>query len=189
MRWFFATLIFFCVSSADAHARYHHYAHHRMSAGAQLLSAGLLHQLDSVQWASQPNADNMGTPIATVAIEQTRMVGARGVAVHRWHEDGGSGLSAPCREARREGGPCGCHTAETLLGTSQHVYHGINVWLANGWLAFRHVAPAPGMAAVWPGRHVAPIVAVDGNTVTVADYFGTRTVRMAGLVFVDPRSR
>jgi len=75
------------------------------------------------------------------------------------------------------------------LGTSAHVYHGINVWLANGWLAFRHVAPAPGMAAVWPGRHVAPIVAVDGNTVTVADYFGTRTVRMAGLVFVDPRSR
>ena len=100
------------------------------------------------------------------------------------------GLSAACQEARREGGPCGCHSAEVLLGTSEHVWHGINVWLADGWLAFRHVSrPEPGDAAIWVHRHVAPIVAVDGDTVTVADYFGTHTVRMAGLVFVDPRSR
>jgi hypothetical protein len=100
------------------------------------------------------------------------------------------GLSAPCREARREGGPCGCNTGERLLNTSAHIYHGINIWLADGWLAFRRTAAAPGMAAIWPHRHVAPIVAVNGDgTITVADYFGEHRVRMAGLVFVDPRSR
>lgn len=99
----------------------------------------------------------------------------------------GGGLSGPCQQARREGGPCGCHTAEVLLHTSAHVYHGINVWLADGWLAFQQVAnPQPGDAAIWVHRHVAPIVAVDGVTVTVEDYFGRRTVSKRGLIFVRP---
>ena len=96
-------------------------------------------------------------------------------------------MSGPCQQARREGGPCGCHTAEVLLHTSAHVYRGINVWLADGWLAFQRVAnPQPGDAAIWVHRHVAPIVAVDGVTVTVEDYFGRRTVSKRGLVFVRP---
>jgi hypothetical protein len=100
-----------------------------------------------------------------------------------------SALPGPCRTAASMGGPCGCWAAYTLLGRLDHVWRGINLWLANDWLRFPHVAAAPGTAAVWPGRHVAPVVGVNGDgTVTVRDSWATHKVRMAGLVFVQPPS-
>jgi hypothetical protein len=44
-----------------------------------------------------------------------------------------------------------------------------------------------GAVAVWPGRHVAPVVANNGDgTITVAVSWAKHRVRVAGLVFVDP---
>jgi len=98
-----------------------------------------------------------------------------------------SQLPGPCRTAAAMGGPCGCWAAYTLLGRLDHVWRGINLWLANDWLRFPHVEPAAGTAAVWPGRHVAPVVAVNRDgTVTIRDSWATHRVRMAGLVFVQP---
>ena len=92
------------------------------------------------------------------------------------------GSPGPCRVAASMGGPCGCWAAHVLLDRLDHVWHGINLWLANDWLRFPHVAAAPGTAAVWPGRHVAPVIAVNGDrTVTVRDSWATHKVRMAGL--------
>lgn len=96
-------------------------------------------------------------------------------------------LSTACRSAAAQGGPCGCFTSE-YFGLPR-AYHGLNLWLANDWLHFPHVAPAAGTAAVWPGRHVAPVVGVnEDGTVTISDNIGTRRVRASGLVFVSPRS-
>ena len=107
---------------------------------------------------------------------------------HRMRYAGyGNGLSQACRQAASMGGPCGCVAAEKLLGTSAHVVNGVNVWLANGWLAFPRTSPAPGTAAVWPGRHVEAVVAVNGDgTVTTDGPYGTRRVRIGSVVFVDP---
>lgn len=98
-----------------------------------------------------------------------------------------AGPPGPCRVAASMGGPCGCWAAYVLLDRLDHVWHGINLWLANDWLRFPHVAAAPGTAAVWPGRHVAPVIAVNGDrTVTVRDSWTTHKVSMAHLVFVQP---
>jgi len=94
-----------------------------------------------------------------------------------------SRLSAACRIAASLGGPCGCFASDYFFGHSLR-----ELWLANAWLAFPHVEPAPGTAAVWPDRHVAPVIAVNGDgTVTVRDSWAVHRVRVAGLVFVDPR--
>lgn len=96
-------------------------------------------------------------------------------------------LPGPCRVAASMGGPCGCWAAYTLLGRLDHVWHGMNLWLADDWLKFPRTAPAPGTAAVWPHRHVAPVLAVNHDgTVTVRDSWATHRVRIAGLVFVQP---
>jgi hypothetical protein len=92
-------------------------------------------------------------------------------------------LSAACRIAASLGGPCGCFASEYFFGHSVR-----ELWLANAWLSFPHVEPAPGTAAVWPNRHVAPVIAANGDgTVTVRDSWAVHRVRVAGLVFVDPR--
>lgn len=104
---------------------------------------------------------------------------------------GGSALPGPCRVAASMGGPCGCWAGYILLGRLDHVWKGVNLWLANDWLRFPRAQAAPGTAAVWPGRHVAPVVAgphPDG-TVTVRDSWAVHRVRMAGLVFVQPPVR
>lgn len=110
---------------------------------------------------------------------------------HAWHHSYGwnsslRALPAPCRQAARMGGPCGCFAASVLLGTTEHVARGINLWLANAWLSFPHVAPGAANAVVWPGRHVAPVVpgSFDGRSVVVNDSWGTHTVSARGLVFV-----
>jgi hypothetical protein len=93
-------------------------------------------------------------------------------------------LSAACQVARALGGPCGCFASEYFFGHSVR-----ELWLANAWLSFPHVAPAAGTAAVWPGRHVAPVVADNNDgTVTVRDSWNpAHRVSARGLVFVDPR--
>jgi hypothetical protein len=97
-------------------------------------------------------------------------------------------LSEPCRQAARMGGPCGCHAEEYFFHRSEHVVNGINLWLADEWRhAFRHVQCAAGTAAVWPGRHVAPVVSCDGGgRMTVADSWGTHEASIRGVVFVQP---
>lgn len=111
----------------------------------------------------------------------------RRFAIHRAER-----LPSPCRTAASMGGPCGCWTDNVLevSGTLAHVWRGINLWLANDWLRFPHVPAEQATAAVWPGRHVAPIVAGsyrDGSVI-VRDYWGTHRVRTAGLIFVDPHA-
>jgi hypothetical protein len=110
---------------------------------------------------------------------------------HAAHSFRAGGRPSCFYTAASMGGPCGCWAASHLLGIVDHVWHGINLWLANDWLKFPHVAAAPGTAAVWPNRHVAPVVAVHGDgTVTVNDSWNARhRVRMAGLVFVQPPVR
>ena len=93
-----------------------------------------------------------------------------------------SGLSAPCQQARRLGGPCGCFASELVFGHSVRP-----LWLANNWSRFPRGAPAPGMVAWWPGRHVAVVEAVNGDRVTVHDSWAIHEVSARGLIFVDPR--
>jgi hypothetical protein len=97
-------------------------------------------------------------------------------------------LPQPCRVAASMGGPCGCWAAYVLLGRLDHVWHGINLWLANDWLRFPRAEPSLAAAVVWPGRHVAPIVpgSYRNGTVVVRDSWATHRVRTAGLVFVQP---
>jgi hypothetical protein len=93
-------------------------------------------------------------------------------------------LSSACRIARALGGPCGCFTSEYFFGHSVR-----ELWLADAWLKFPRTSPHSGAAAVWPHRHVAPVIAVNGDgTVTVRDFWAVHRVRVAGLVFVDPRA-
>ncbi len=102
-----------------------------------------------------------------------------------------SSLPGPCRVAASMGGPCGCWAAHILLGRLDHVWRGYNLWLANDWLRFPHVAPEVATAVVWPGRHVAPVVpgTYRKGTIMVRDSWATHPVRTAGLVFVDPLGR
>jgi hypothetical protein len=92
-------------------------------------------------------------------------------------------LSAACRIARSLGGPCGCFASEQVFGHSVR-----ELWLADAWLKFPRTSPHSGAVAVWPHRHVAAVIAVNGDgTVTVRDSWAVHRVRVAGLVFVDPR--
>ena len=95
-------------------------------------------------------------------------------------------LPAPCRQAARLGGPCGCWASIHFFGRSVR-----ELWPVSAWLLFPRASPRPGVAAIWPGRHVAPVVppvvADSGKgTVTVADSWGTHRVSTRGLIFVDP---
>lgn len=109
--------------------------------------------------------------------------------IHRYAQTSSrSSLPGPCRVAASMGGPCGCWAAYILLGRLDHVWHGINLWLANDWLRFPKVPPEQATAVVWPGRHVAPIVpgTYQKGSVVVRDSWATHRVRTAGLVFVSP---
>jgi hypothetical protein len=103
-----------------------------------------------------------------------------------------AGLPGPCQVAASMGGPCGCWAEYVLLGRLDHVWRGINMWLANDWLRFPRAEPSPGTAVVWPGRHVAPVVAVHNDrtgravAVTTRESWGTRRVSLSGLVTVQP---
>jgi hypothetical protein len=97
-------------------------------------------------------------------------------------------LPGPCRVAASMGGPCGCWAAYTLLGRLDHVWRGINLWLADDWMKFPRAPPEEALAAVWPHHHVAPIVpgTYKDGTIVVRDSWKTHRVRTAGLVFVRP---
>jgi hypothetical protein len=83
---------------------------------------------------------------------------------------------------------CGC-------GASVEVYgHPVrNLYLADNWLAFPRASCAPGMAVVWPGRHVAVIRSCEGDGIATlydANSGGGLTrvhkASLAGGVIVDP---
>jgi hypothetical protein len=95
------------------------------------------------------------------------------------------GLSASCASAARQGGPCGCVVAERL-GLARN-FRGHNLWLANDWLRFPRTVPHVGAVAVWPGRHVEIVTAVNGGTVSTSGSVGFHSVPVSRLVFVDPR--
>ena len=94
------------------------------------------------------------------------------------------GYAGDCALAARLGGPCGCFAAQVFGLQADRA-----LWRVAEWLRFPRAEPAPGTAAVWPGRHVAAVIAVHGDgTVTVNDSWNhAHRVRMAGLVFVRPR--
>lgn len=126
---------------------------------------------------------------ARYAHRRARHAAYRPARQQRGFLGGFAGLSAACRSAAAQGGPCGCFAQEQLLGTSARTVNGHNLWLADTWAqVFPRTAPGPGTAAVWPHRHVAAVVSEPhGGRITVRDSWGTHDVRMAGLIFVRPR--
>jgi hypothetical protein len=187
-----AALAFWIAVAPYAHAATRgHQIHHRYLAQGELRNAQ-----NYQPWAWSNDNAGWSSPVARVAhnhevvrsnrTSATNFSGALGVGLAHMIGADRPTLSAECQTARRLGGPCGCFASEHF-GLPRG-YHGMNLWLANDWLNFPHVSPAPGTAAVWPGRHVAPVVGVNGDgTVTVSDPIGTRRVRSTGLVFVAPR--
>lgn len=97
-------------------------------------------------------------------------------------------VAADCMgTARRQGGPCGCFAEHNFFETTARLWRGWNLWLADEWRrAFPVVEAAAGTAAVWPGRHVAKVLAVDGGRVKVHDSWAIHWVSRRGLVFVQP---
>jgi hypothetical protein len=115
---------------------------------------------------------------------------------HKKNRVTGSGVRVDlpwvCRHrAAPMGGPCGCWTGHSLLGTTAHVWHGINLWLAADWLRFPRSSPGPGTAAVWRNHsHVAPVARDNHDgTVSVSDYWGVHRVRLAEIIIVNPTPR
>lgn len=98
----------------------------------------------------------------------------------RIHFAYGGHLSHECRIAASLGGPCGCWASEYFFGHSVR-----SLWQARAWLLrFARVKAEPGIVAVWP-HHVAPVVAVNGKQIKVADSWATHWRKSPG-VFVDP---
>lgn len=153
-----------------------------IGAGAAMVNATTHVALKTTMAAQNVAIGMVGTAIDTTA----RAVGTAFSTVGH--------LSAPCREARAKGGPCGCWAEEFFFHRNEHVIaangHGdFNAWLADDWArVFPRVAPAPGTVALWPHRHVAPVIAVsaDGMRATYADYFGTHEGSTRGVVFLRP---
>lgn len=95
-----------------------------------------------------------------------------------------AGLSGPCVQAARQGGPCGCYASILFFG---HSVPGL--WRAMAWLEkFPRVpGPIPGVtAAVWGnGHHVAKVDGVAGDKVVVNDSWNhAHVVSSRGLRFV-----
>lgn len=110
-------------------------------------------------------------------------------------------LPRPCYSALNHGSygrltPCGCWAQGYVFGRYDRLMviagRRVNLWLADTWrLVFPRTTPHRGAVAVWPGRHVAPVVGdpkfIRGvEYVTVADSWRTHDVRTVGLVFVQP---
>jgi hypothetical protein len=57
------------------------------------------------------------------------------------------------------------------------------------WLRFPRTSPHEGAGAIWPGRHVEIVSAVNGDgTVDTRGSVGWRHVSVSRLIFVEPRS-
>ena len=91
-------------------------------------------------------------------------------------------VTGDCWTAARLGGPCGCEAAK-LVGRGGDR----SLWAVSSWHRFPRAAAAPGMAAIWPGRHVEIITAVHGDgTVSTTGSVGFSRVSLARLVVVNP---
>jgi hypothetical protein len=193
-----AALLVALTTQADAH----HYRHHQdhQNPVARGLGLGLIHMLRASrnqdmetgkpQWGWTEDREKYHRP----AWSWPNLVDVppKGWPFRKMNQTRISrfaNLDSSCRSAARQGGPCGCWAQEHFFGSAARIFHGMNLWLAREWLRFPHTSPAAGTAAVWPGgRHVAPVVGVNGDgTITVADSWGTHAVRMARLTFVNPR--
>ena len=143
-------------------------------------------------FASDYGRENYSSHVRGEARMVTR--GHRSVVVQHYASSASGHLPSACQQAARQGGPCGCWAEAYFFGRTDHVIRiggrPVNLWLADTWRhVFPRVAPAAQTAAVWPGRHVAPVVATASGKVMVHDSWGDHWVRTAGLVFVDPRAR
>ena len=80
--------------------------------------------------------------------------------------------------------PCGCTASMLEFGK---VIPGLPA--VSQWLRFPRTSPHIDAAAIWPGRHVEIVSAVNGdNTVDTKGSVGWRHVSVARLIFVDPRA-
>lgn len=149
----------------------------------------------------------VGFLIASTSAEARRAVRHRHVVYHHVHHHfarhyrplnrryarAPAGMPGPCYTAARMGGPCGCFAEWLTFHVTNHVWRGKNLWLADEWRrVFPRAEPAPGLAAVWPGRHVAVIAAVHTDrsgkpvSITTRESWGLIRRSLAGLVIVDP---
>ena len=79
---------------------------------------------------------------------------------------------------------CGCTASVILFG---RVLPGLPA--VSEWLRFPRTSPHENAAAIWPGRHVEIVSAVNGDgTVDTKGSVGWRHVSVARLIFVEPRS-
>ena len=91
-------------------------------------------------------------------------------------------ISGECWTAARLGGPCGCEAAKIVGRGGDR-----SLWAVSSWYRFPRAQAAPGMAAIWPGRHVEIITAVHGDgTVSTTGSVGFSRVNVARLVVVNP---
>lgn len=78
---------------------------------------------------------------------------------------------------------CGCTASMIVFG---HILDGLPA--VSSWFRFPRTSPAVGVAAIWPGRHVEIVSAVNGDgTVDTQGSVGWRHVATSRLIFVDPR--
>jgi len=80
---------------------------------------------------------------------------------------------------------CGCTASMLIFGRILPGLPAVSQWLAR----FERTSPHVGAAAIWPGRHVEIVSAVNGDgTVDTLGSVGWRPVSVGRLIFVEPRS-
>lgn len=80
---------------------------------------------------------------------------------------------------------CGCTASMIAFGQVLTGLPAVSQWLAQ----FSRTTPHIGAAAIWPGRHVEIVAAVNGDgTVDTRGSVGWSHVPVATLIFVDPRA-
>jgi hypothetical protein len=140
-------------------------------------AAGVNHRPSDDRSAAQSDMAWVGPPASSV----------REISVSVEHE-----LIAPpsnCAIAAAQGGPCGCVVAN-MLGLPRD-YRGLNLWLADDWeRAGPRTAPHVGAVAIWPGRHVELVSAVDADgSISTRGSVGFLHINPTHLVFIELHGR
>jgi hypothetical protein len=94
-----------------------------------------------------------------------------------------------CVLAAAQGGPCGCVVAN-MLGLPRD-YKDLNLWLADDWQhAGPRTVPHLGAVAIWPGRHVELVSAVNPDgSISTRGSVGFSHIDPSHLVFIELRGR